>query len=64
MTDCYKFSVSCAEYNVAKEKQRLQNLMTYGSDLEPAATTHTRGLEEKEEVEEKDRFDEGMCVDV
>ena len=48
---------------MAKEKQRLQNLMTYGSDLEPA-TTHTRGPEEEERVEERDRFDEGMCVDV
>ena len=66
---CFKMKYEVAyfaEYDVTKEKQRLQNLMTYGSDLEPEATAkHTpsdHGI--LEEVEERDRFDEGTHVHV
>ena len=45
-----------AEYDVTKEKQRLQNLMTYGSDMAPV--THT--VSHDTDIEEKDRFDEGI----
>ena len=51
------------EYNVSKEKQRLQNLMAYGSDLEPARQLPgVQPNKEEEEEEEKDRFDEGNII--
>ena len=48
-------------YNSTKEKAKLQNMMAYGSDLEPeAAAPKGRGMlrEEEEEEEEIDRFEE------
>ncbi len=47
-----------AEYNASKEKQRLQNLMSYGSDMEPTARPPMTQPQQGEE-EERDRFDEG-----
>ena len=47
-----------------KEKQRLQNLMTYGSDEAPASpSAHADSHNHKTEDEagEGDRFDEGEC---
>ena len=62
----YTICGGCAEYDVTKEKQRLQNLMTYGSDLEPTPTSRvtprTQAVEEKEE--ERDRFDEGIQLSI
>lgn len=42
------------KYDATKEKKRLQNLMTYGSDLDPVTAID----QAPEEVEERDRFDE------
>ena len=47
-------------YDGTKEKQRLQNLMTYGSELEPIpANVLSQPAEKAEEV---DRFDEGILL--
>lgn len=58
----HNYALICVEYDAIKEKQRLQNLMTYGSDLEPEATAAHTPSEELEEVEERDRFDEGIYL--
>lgn len=48
-------AIRFVEYDATKEKKRLQNLMTYGSDLDPVTAID----QAPEEVEERDRFDEG-----
>ena len=47
---------------MSKEKQRLQNLMAYGSDLEPTRPSTRVQPNKEEEEEEKDRFDEGNII--
>ena len=59
MMTVYPYIHVVAEYDVTKEKQRLQNLMTYGSDMAPVSSvTHTASHDT--DIEEKDRFDEGI----
>ena len=48
------------EYNVSKEKQRLQNLMSYGSEVEPIYLHKVKSLASEKLSEEKDRFEEGI----
>ncbi len=50
-------------YNSSKEKARLQNVMAFGSELEPTPPLPVAGSNQREEGEveggEVDRFDEG-----
>ena len=56
MMVCYVQNCPPAGYNSSKEKEKLQKVMAYGSDLEPPAPAGPRPQEE--EREESDRFDE------
>ncbi len=49
-----------AGYNSTKEKAKLQNVMAFGSDLEPVTAPKGRGAgqQREEEEEEIDRFEE------
>lgn len=44
-------------YNSSKEKQKLQNVMAFGSDIEPTSVNPTHRVEEGRQ-KEVDRFDE------
>ncbi len=47
-------------YNSSKEKARLQNVMAFGSELEPLPVAGSNQRDEREEEGgELDRFDEG-----
>lgn len=47
-------------YNSTKEKERLQNVMAFGKDLEPPSSSTVHQPQREEEEEEIDRFEEVM----
>jgi len=51
------FSVITAGYNSSREKEKLQNMMAFGSELEPTPPSRPSHPQLREE-EEVDRFDE------
>jgi len=51
------FSVITAGYNSSREKEKLQNMMAFGSELEPTPPPRLSPPQLREE-EEVDRFDE------
>lgn len=53
------FSVITAGYNSSREKEKLQNMMAFGSELEPIPPPRPSPPQLREEEDEVDRFDEG-----